>query len=96
MDFTIGYTDVAVLVLAITQAVKALFNVNGKTNQIIALVVGFLLVGISHGIAEGLIPASAIPYIDWFMTALAGALAAIGAYEFGKRGVRLYKATNGH
>lgn len=95
MDFQIGIVDVALLVLGITQGVKAIFGVEGKTNIIIAFVAGFVLVSVSHGIAEGLIPPEATPYIEWFVTSLAGALAAIGAYEFGKRGARAYREVNG-
>lgn len=95
MDFQIGPTDVAMLVLGVTQGVKAIFDVEGKTNIVIAFGVGFVLVSVSHGIAEGLIPPGAIPYIEWFVTSLAGALAAIGAYEFGKSGVKLYRKVSG-
>ena len=95
MDFQIGPVDVALLVLGITQGLKALTGAEGKTNLIVAFVAGFVLVAVSHGTAEGLIPPGATPYIVWFVTSLAGALSAIGAYEFGKRGVKLYRVTNG-
>jgi hypothetical protein len=91
----IGTVDVALLVLAVTQGVKALFGVEGKANQAIAFGVAFVLVAISHGTQQELIPSEWIPFIEWFVKALSGALAAIGVFEFGKRGVRLYRVTNG-
>ncbi len=92
---TIGTINVALLVLAITQGVKAIFGVEGKANQLTALGVGLVLVGISHGISEGLINPIYVPYIDWAVKAVGGGLSAIGLYEFGKRGRNLYEKLNG-
>ena len=94
MDFQIGMIDVALLVLAVTQGVKALTGAQGKTSLVVAFVAGFVLVALSHGLAEGLIPVDWAPYIEWAVTSIAGALTAIGVYEFGKSGVGLYRAAN--
>jgi hypothetical protein len=95
MDFSIGTVDVAFLVLAITQAVKAIFGVEGKANQIVALLTGILLVGVSYGMQEGLIDPAYIPHIKWAVTSLAGGLSAIGLYEFIKPTGLLGKIVNG-
>ena len=94
MDFQIGMVEVAALVLGITQGIKAIFDVEGKAAIVTAFGVGFVSVAISHGIGEGLIPAEWVPWIDLVYTSLAGALAAIGAYSFGKR-TGLIRETNG-
>ena len=95
MDFQIGIVMVPLFVLGITQGLKSVFGIEGKANQIVALIVGFLLTGVSYGIGEGLIPESAAVYIEWFITSLAGSLAAIGFYAFGKSGSTLIRETNG-
>lgn len=81
MDFLIGGIGVAALIFGIVEAAKA-FGVRGKGCQILALGLGFLFVGLSHGISQELIPAPWVPYLEWGVTSLAGALAAIGYYDF--------------
>ena len=95
MDFQIGMVEVAALVLGITQGVKALFGVEGRTNQFIAFGAGLVLVALEHGITEGLISPEATVYIEWAVKSLGGALAAIGVYSFGKRATGLIRKTNG-
>jgi len=92
---TIGTVDVALLVLAVTQGVKALFGVEGKANMGIAFGVGLVSVAVSHGIGQGLIPAEAVPYIEWGFKSVAGAFSAIGVYDFGKRAAGMYREANG-
>ena len=84
MDFAIGGIAVAALILGIVEAAKA-FGLEGKGSQALALFLGFFFVGLSHGITEGLIPAEFVPYIVWVVTSLAGALSAMGYYDFVKR-----------
>lgn len=84
MDFAIGGIGVAVLIMGIVEAMKQ-FGVEGKGSQALALGLGFFFVGLAYGISEALIPELYVPYIVWFVTSLAGALAAMGYYDFAKR-----------
>ena len=80
----IGTVGVIALTLAITQAVKMIFGIDGKWNRLIALVVGSLLAGLSYSIDNGLIVESALPYIEMVALALAYGLSAIGLFDFTK------------
>lgn len=91
MDFAIGSIKVAALVIGIVQAAKG-FGLTGKRGkQALALVTSVVLVGISHGITEGLVPSAYIPYITWGVTAIAGGLAAMGWYSFAKKYAMKFK-----
>ncbi|KKK96469.1 hypothetical protein LCGC14_2662430, partial [marine sediment metagenome] len=39
-------------------------------------------VGTSQAIANGLLPANVVPYVELVVTSLAGSLAAMGYYDF--------------
>jgi len=84
MDFAIGGIMVAALIIGIVEAAKE-FGVEGNASRALALGLGFFFVALAYGIDEALIPAVAVPYIVWFVTALAGALAAMGYYDLAKR-----------
>lgn len=84
MNFAIGGISVAVLILGIVEAAKS-FGVTGKGSQALALVLGFLFVGLAHAITVGLMPAAYVGWIELIVTALAGSLSAMGLYDFGKR-----------
>lgn len=84
MDFAIGGIAVAALILGLVEAAKE-FGVEGKWSQVLALVLGFVFIGLAYGINEALIPEAYVPYIVWCVTALAGALAAMGYYDFAKK-----------
>ena len=84
MEFAIGSIMVAALIIGIVEAAKE-FGVEGKASRALALGLGFFFVALAYGIDEALIPAVAVPYIVWFVTALAGALAAMGYYDLAKR-----------
>jgi hypothetical protein len=94
MDFQIGIVVVPLLVVGITQGVKNLFGIEGKANAFIAFGAGFVLMALEHGITGGLISPEVTVYIEWFIKSLAGGLAAIGVYDFGKRGVGVIRGTN--
>ena len=81
MDFAIGGVAVIALVFGIVEAAKG-FGVEGKGCQILALVLGFIFVGTAQAIANGLIPAGIVPYVELAVTSLAGSLAAMGYYDF--------------
>lgn len=89
MEFQIGIVVVPLLVVGITQGVKTLLGVEGKANAAVALGAGFVLTGLSYGITQGLISEQVTVYIEWLITSLAGGLAAIGVYDFGKGAARV-------
>ena len=81
MNFVIGGIEVAALVFGIVEAAKE-FGVKGRGSQLLALTIGFLLVGTSQAIANEMIAANIVPYVELVITALAGGLAAMGFYDF--------------
>ena len=81
MNFAIGGVAILGLIFGIVEAAKG-FGITGKGSQALAVVVGFILVGMSQAIASGLIPANVVPYVELVVTSLAGALAAMGYYDF--------------
>ncbi|MFA5166584.1 MAG: hypothetical protein WC449_04825 [Candidatus Paceibacterota bacterium] len=92
MDFNIGPIGVAALTMAITQGVKEIFGIDGKKNQLVAVIVGIVLTSLSYGISNQLIPAVAVPYIEWAVVALGGGLSAIGLFGlFTKETVKALK-----
>ena len=87
MNFVIGGIGVAALVFGIVEAAKQ-FGVSGRGCQVLALMLGFIFVGTSQAITNGIIPPAAVQYVELVVTALAGGLAAMGYYDFIKaRGI---------
>lgn len=84
-SLSLGGISLAVLVVILTEVVKEFTGVSGKGVRAVALGIGFVLAGISYGLAEGLIPAAAEPYVTWFFVALAGGLGGMGLWHLGKR-----------
>lgn len=84
MDYVIGGIEIAVLIIGIVEAAKA-FGVSGLGSQALALVLGFLFVGLAAAIGEGLVPAQYVVWIELVVKSLAGALAAMGYYDLAKR-----------
>lgn len=82
--FAIGGVVVAVLVLGIVEALKE-FGVTGKGSQVAAMVAGFVLVGTAQAIEQNLIPPEAVIYVELVVVSIAGALAAMGFYDFTKK-----------
>jgi hypothetical protein len=79
--------SVPALVLACVEAVKG-FGVKTKLGKrISAFIFGFLFTGLAIGIHENMISPEAVPYIEWGVYSLAGALSAMGVYDFGKNRV---------
>jgi len=84
MDFAIGGISVALLIVGIVEAAKS-FGVEGKGSQALALVLGFLFVGLAYAIGQGMLLAEIVPWVELIVTALAGSLSAMGLYDFGKK-----------
>jgi len=88
MDFAIGGVAVVALVVGIVEAAKR-FGLKGKACEAVALALGMVFVALAYGMAEGLIPAVATPYITWAVVAIFGGLAigfaATGHYDLLKR-----------
>lgn len=81
MDFAIGGIGVAALIFGIVEAAKE-FGVSGKASQVLALVLGFVFVGLAQAIANEMFTVAAVQYIKLVVTALAGGLAAMGYFDF--------------
>lgn len=84
MDYVIGGISVAALIFGIVEAAKEL-GVTGNGSRVLALVVGAFFVGLAQAVTQGLIPADVLPYVELFVVAVAGALAAMGYYDFAKK-----------
>ena len=88
MEFAIGGVTVVALVLGIVEGAKR-FGLKGKACEAVALGLGVVFVAVGYGIANGLIPAVATPYITWAVVAIFGGLtmgfAATGHYDLLKR-----------
>jgi len=82
---SLGGISLAVLVVILTEVIKEFAGLEGKAVRAVALGLGFVLSAIAYGMAEGLIPASAAPYIEWLFVAVAGGLGGIGLWHLGKR-----------
>ena len=86
MDFAIGGITVIALIFGIVEVAKS-FGVTGRASQVLALVLGFVLVGVSQAISGELIPANVVPWVELVVTSLAGSLAAMGLYDFATKRV---------
>ena len=82
---SLGGISLAVLVVILTEVVKEFTGLQGKAVRAVALGLGFALTAIAYGLTEGLIPASAAPYIEWVFAAVAGGLGGMGLWHLGKR-----------
>jgi len=86
MNSAIGGIEVIALIFGIVEAAKE-FGIKGKGSRLLALLLGFTFVGVSQAIAREMIPVNVIPYIELVVYSLAGALAAMGFYDFLKKKV---------
>ena len=82
---SLGGISLAVLVVILTEVIKEFAGLEGKAVRAVALGLGFALTAVAYGLAEGLIPASAGPYIEWLFVAVAGGLGGMGLWHLGKR-----------
>ena len=88
MNLEISGLGVLGLVIAVVEGLKSFGLESTLGKQISALSTGVILTFVAYGIHEQLIPAHFIPYINWGVYSLAGGLAAMGVYDFGKRAAR--------
>ena len=84
-SLSLGGISLAVLVVILTEVIKEFTGIAGKAVRAVALGLGFLLAAVAYGLAEGLIPAAAEPYVTWFFVALAGGLGGMGLWHLGQR-----------
>ena len=82
---SLGGISLAVLVVILTEVVKEFTGLQGKSVRAVALGLGFALTAVAYGMAEGLIPAAAAPYIEWVFVAVVGGLGGMGLWHLGKR-----------
>jgi len=82
---SLGGISLAVLVVILTEVIKEFVGLEGKAVRAVALGLGFVLSAVAYGMAEGLIPAAAAPYIEWAFAAVAGGLGGMGLWHLGKR-----------
>ena len=82
---SLGGISLAILVVILTEVIKEFTGLQGKAVRAVALGLGFVLTAIAYGLAEGLIPASAAPYIEWVFAAVAGGLGGMGLWHLGER-----------
>ena len=59
--------------------------ITGKAVRAVALGIGFVLSAVAYGLAEGLIPPAAEPYIEWAFASVVGGLGGMGLWHLGKR-----------
>ena len=78
----IGNVSIIPLTLAITQALKSLFGVEGKTNQLIAVLVATALTSFSLLIDKGVISGTTQLVIEIVVQSLVGGLSAIGLFDY--------------
>ena len=88
MDLTLAGLGVAGLVFGTVEALKSFGIQSTVGKRVSALVTGVLYTSLAYGIHEQLIPAVAVPYINWVVYSVAGGLAAMGYYDFAKNTVR--------
>jgi len=91
MDLHIGPVSVMAMTLAVTEALKNIFGVQGKWNQLVAIAVGSLLTAIAYGINNQLLPTEFVPYVQWLVISFGGGLSAIGVFDFIKYELKLVK-----
>jgi hypothetical protein len=80
----LGGIPVIVLVIGIVEAAKR-FGLRGKGCQILAMVLGGVLVGLSQAIETAMIPVDFVPWINIIVMGMGGSLAATGIYDMLKK-----------
>jgi len=84
MNLEIFGIFIPALVFGIVEAFKE-FGVGGNIARLLALLTAFILMGTAVAIEEAVIAESVIPYLKIIIFATAGALAAMGYYDWQKR-----------
>lgn len=84
MDFAVAGISIAALIVGLVEFAKK-FGIEGRSLSALAFGLGVLLTAVAYGIEAGLIPAGAVPYVEWAVVAVAGGPAAMGYYDLGKK-----------
>jgi len=83
----IGDITIIPYVLGITEALKVIFGIEGKTNRIVALVVATVLSFASLIINQQLVSPQVALWIEIVIQAVGGGLSAIGLFDYVAREV---------
>ena len=78
----IGNVAIIPFTLAVTQALKTLFGVEGKTNQLVAVIVATVLTSLSLLIDNGVFNETTTLDIQIVTQSLVGGLSAIGLFDY--------------
>lgn len=78
----IGDIAVVPFTLAITQAIKNIFNVDGKANMVVALVVATVLSMAALLINQELVSPQVALWIQVVISSVGGGLSAIGLFDY--------------
>ena len=84
MTETIAGVQIILLVLGIVEVAKK-FGFNGNKSLVLAIGLGIFFGGMEYGVTNMLIPAVAVPYVEWVVYSIAYGLAVPGLYDLGKR-----------
>ena len=85
MNLEIGPVGITAMILGVTEALKNIFGIEGKWNQVVAIATGMILTSIAYGINNQLIPTEYVAYIQWAIISFCGGLSAIGVFDFAKK-----------
>lgn len=78
----IGDIAIAPLTLAITQALKNIFGITGKANQIVALIVATVLTFSAIVIQQELVSPEVAMWVRVIIQSVGGGLSAIGLFDY--------------
>jgi len=80
----LGTLGIIPMALGIVEAAKR-FGVNGNKSFALALFIAGAFAGLAEAIAQGLIPAAAMPWVSVGFAVIGGGLAATGLYDLAKK-----------
>lgn len=89
----IGDIAIIPLTLATVEGVKSILGTKGKTNQLIAVLVGIILAIASQVVTEQLVSADVALWIEIITKSLSYGLAAIGLFDLALRNQYSYSRT---
>ena len=92
---SLGGISLAVLVVILTEVIKEFAKLEGMAVRAVALGLGFALTAVAYGMAEGLIPPDAAPYIEWVFVSVVGGLGGMGLWHLGKRFLSTEETSDG-
>jgi hypothetical protein len=80
----LGEYALLLLIPGIVETAKK-FGLAGNASLGLSLVLGAFFVGLAQAIAQGLVPAAALPWLNVVLVGVGGALAASGYYDLFKK-----------